>query len=249
MISENIQYTELAYYYDTLMNDVDYDAWTDYLIEILNKFDVKHNDLLEMACGTGNIAIRMAKKGYDVTAFDLSVDMLSVAKHKAVESKADVLFLLQDLKDIKISEKFGVILCLCDSINYLTDYKDLKALFNWVFVHLKENGIFIFDINSSYKLKNIIGNNIFTYDDGDIVYIWENELTDENIVEFYLTFFIKHGELYRRFDEVHTERIYEAEDIVSLLKESGFRNINKYEAFTFNDICDTTERINFVIKK
>jgi hypothetical protein len=153
------------------------------------------------------------------------------------------------MNDIKIIQKYSIILCLCDSINYINSEKDLFNLFKWVYDHLQSEGIFIFDINSSYKLKNIIGNNTFTYNEDDLVYIWDNYLTDEGTVEFYLTFFTLEGSLYRRFDEVHVEKIYEVSEIVRLLKNAGFIGIEAKEAFTFNEPQETAERINFIIKK
>ncbi|HBM79713.1 MAG TPA: hypothetical protein DD426_02560, partial [Clostridiaceae bacterium] len=218
------RYTSFAYYYDLLMKDVDYNKWCDYVLRSIEGLKIDHTDILEMACGTGAMSVLLSKKGYDVTAFDISEDMLAVASNKALDSGAKVNFLHQDMRDIKIHDRFGTILCLCDSMNYITDDNDLRKIFKWVFDHLKENGAFIFDINSSYKLKNIIGNNIFTYNEDDIVYIWENTLNDK-CVEFSLTFFVKENKLYRRFDEFHIERIYEEEEIRALLKDAGFKYI------------------------
>ncbi|HBM75927.1 MAG TPA: class I SAM-dependent methyltransferase [Clostridiaceae bacterium] len=243
------QYNEMAYYYDSLMDDVDYDAWAKYIIKLINMYNVVQNDVLDMACGTGNISVRMAKSGYDVTAFDISQDMLSVASMKALESKVRINFLAQDMYDIKLDGKYGIILCSCDSINYIIDPKKLKQVFEWVYGHLKDGGIFIFDINSSYKLRKIIGENTFTYDNDDIVYIWDNHMGDDNTIEFYLTFFVKKGNLYHRFDETHIERIYEVSEIEKFLKESGFSRISKYNGFTLDGICDMSERVNFAVQK
>ena len=243
------QYKNFSYYYDILMRDIDYKTWGNYIKEIIEKNNVKHNDVLEMACGTGNISIDMAKRGYKVTAFDISEDMLSVASNKAAVQGANIQFLYQDMTNIKIGKDFGIILCLCDSVNYITETSDLANLFKWVYSHLKDNGIFIFDINSSYKLKNIIGNNTFTYNKDDLAYIWDNYMTDENTIEFYVTFFARQGQLYRRFDELHIEKIYETQDILNMLSDAGFSDIGVNEAFTFDSVTKTSERINFIVNK
>lgn len=248
-MDSNRQYGDFAFYYDILMEDVDYDRWSKYIKDILDKNSVSYKDVLEMACGTGNVSVRLAKMGYGVTAFDLSEDMLSVASSKASEEGARVNFLCQDMRDIKLNDEFGIILCLCDSINYITDEEELYEVFKWVYDHLKDEGIFIFDINSSYKLRNIIGSNTFTYNTEDVAYIWDNYVTEENTVEFYLTFFVGEGNLYRRFDEEHIERIYETEDIIRLLGKAGFSSIAVNEAFTFENPYDTSERINFTVRK
>lgn len=242
-------YNEFSYYYDALMKDMDYEKWSNYIIEVLRRNDVKYRDVCEMACGTGNMAVNLARKGFSVTAFDLSADMLSVASEKAVSSRVNVNFLRQDMCDIKIKDNFGIILCLCDSINYITDIEGLSSAFKWVYNHLKSCGIFIFDINSAYKLKNIIGSNTFTYNTDDLCYIWDNYIGGDNIVEFYLTFFAKAGELYKRFDEVHAERIYETDEIIDLLKKAGFKNICPSADFTFGEAGPQTERINFAVTR
>lgn len=243
------QYRNFAAYYDKLMYDVDYDGWSRYIADIIKRYNIKHNDVLEMACGTGNISVRMAAMGYDVTAFDLSEDMLSVASSKAADNGVKIRFLAQDMTNIGISGEFGIILCLCDSINYITSDDDLADTFKWAYNHMKSDGIFIFDINSSYKLNHIIGNNTFTYNTDDLVYIWDNYVTDEKTVEFYLTFFVREGKVYRRFDEMHIERIYEVQYIVKLLNSAGFSKIHINEAFTFQNPNENSERINFTVMK
>lgn len=241
-------YKEFSYYYDELMKDVDYEKWSRYIIDVLRVNNIKHRDICEMACGTGKMAVNMALNGFSVTAFDLSPDMLACASESAASSKVDVRFLQQDMRDIKIKDTFGIILCLCDSINYITEVEDLRSVFKWVRSHLKSDGIFIFDINSSYKLREIIGNNTFTYNTDDLCYIWDNYLDDENIVEFYLTFFAKEGSLYRRFDEVHAERIYETREIMDLLKEAGFTRMGINAGLSFEEVGPSTQRINFTIR-
>lgn len=245
------QYGDFACYYDRLMEDVDYGMWTSHIMDIINKYGIRHRDVLEMACGTGNIAVNIAKIGYDVTAFDLSEDMLTVASRKTSDGGVKVRFLCQDMREIHINQSFGIILCLCDSINYITDPSELLSVFKWVFDHLKKGGLFIFDINSSYKLRKIIGDNTFTYNEDDVAYIWDNYVRDDGIVEFYLTFFVKEGELYRRFDELHEEKAYEIKDIEDLLKAAGFSEsgIHIDEAFKFKSPDPTCERINFTVMK
>lgn len=245
MAGINLQYKNFAYYYDSLMDDFDYASWSGYIAQILKSHGVEYTDLLDMACGTGSMAVEMAKKGYAVTAFDLSDDMLSVARYKSDENCTSIRFIHQDMNDIKINDSFGIVTCLCDSMNYITDENSIRRLFKWVYAHLKPNGVFIFDMNSPYKLRTIIGNNTFTRNDDDIAYIWDNYLDDDGIVEFYLSFFVRQGELYRRFDEVHREKIYEIPQITEYLRKAGFSTIDMFDAFTFDAPFKESERINF----
>src|SRR5699024_4469156 len=143
------------------------------------------------------------------------------------------------------------VIAACDSINYIIDEKDLLSVFNNVYKHLKADGIFIFDINSVYKLKNIIGNNIFAEDQEDIFYTWQNFYNNKtNICNFYLTFFYSNdGINYRRADEFHKQKAYQKEYIKKLLGQVGFKEIRHYDCFTFNQPKKETERINFVALK
>lgn len=181
-------YNDFAYIYDELIEDVDYEKWNSYIKEIFNRFNKNPKSLLEMACGTGNLSYYLAKDGYELTCFDLSDDMLAVAYNK-LRKFNNVMLLKQNMVDFNIGKKFDGIISILDSINYITDESDLLNTFTRVRSHLKEDGLFIFDINSPYKLKEIIGNNIFIEDKEDVFYTWQNYFDEENnIAEFYLTF-------------------------------------------------------------
>lgn len=241
-------YRDFAWVYDKLMDDIDYEAWFNYIEEIFIREKVKVDRILEMAAGTGNLSVYLAEKNYNLTCFDLSFDMLSILDRKLNKYK-NVKILNQDMVTFNTGGKYEAILCICDSINYITDYGNLKKVFENVYRHLEEGGIFIFDINSSYKLREIIGENTFVEDREDIFYSWENYQLEDKIVQFYINFFVKDGENYKRFIEEHYERAYEIEEILSALRASGFENINYYKAFGFDQVDESTERINFVVRK
>ena len=243
-------YGEFAMLYDELMDDFDYAAWGEYIQEILKNNGVGKTSILEMACGTGNLSEQLLKKGFSVDAFDLSHEMLAIANNKLSNFKNKRLFKM-DMEEFKMDRTYGAIISACDSINYLLEETSLMKTFYRVYEHLENGGIFIFDINSEYKLKEILGNNIFIEDRDDVFYTWENHYNeDTGICDFYLTFFqSKNGSDYRRFDEHHREKAYSVETINRLLKEAGFTEILVYEAFGFKGIKDDSERINFVAKK
>lgn len=242
-------YEDFAQFYDTLMYDVDYAKWHEYINQVLNRYNVFPQKVLEMACGTGNFTKYLCEDGYEVTCFDTSDDMLSVAFDKLSMFKK-LTILSQNMIDFELNEKFDLVLSICDSINYITDYEDLINVFANVYKHLQENGVFIFDVNSVYKLKEIIGNNTFVEDNEEVFYVWENEFDDNsNICEFYISFFIKDNEMYRRFDEQHFERAYTSEQIVYALKKAGFNQIEEYEGFSFEKPNTKSERLVFIVRK
>ncbi|NMA86422.1 MAG: class I SAM-dependent methyltransferase [Tissierellia bacterium] len=240
-------YNEFAYIYDELMQDVDYEDWYLYIENLFRKFNKKPHNILEMACGTGNLSYYLAKSGYNLTCFDLSNDMLSMAYNKLGNFK-NVKILNQNMIDFNINKEFDAIISICDSINYILDEKDLLQTFNNVRRHLSKDGIFIFDINSHYKLKYIIGNNTFIEEGEDVYYIWQNFFQDkENIAEFYITFFTKDVDgKYIRFEEEHMERAYYIEEILQLLKTSNFNEIHLYGDLSFEKPQEKSERITII---
>ncbi len=243
-------YGDFAELYDQLMYDIDYKEWFDYIEKIFKRDGKKPKNILEMACGTGSLTKHFCEANYNVTCFDLSEEMLTVAYSK-LSSYRNVDILRQDMIDFFLNKKkYDAIIAACDSINYITDDQDLLKVFKNAYDHLEDGGMFIFDINSYYKLKNIIGKNIFVQDTDDIFYIWDNEfIEDEEICNFYLTFFVKQDELYSRFDEMHRERAYKTEDIEDMLKKIGFKDIFIYDAFSFENIERNSERIFFIASK
>lgn len=242
-------YKEFAHIYDELINnDIDYEKWSDVILSISDELAVDRKNYLDLGCGTGNITEKIAPKFANAWAVDLSYDMLTEAENKLRGKGLKVKFLCQDITELNLNKKFNLITCCLDSTNYILDKNDLKKYFYSVFNHLEENGVFIFDINSYYKLTNILGNNVYNYDDEKVTYIWENFLQDE-IVDMYLTFFVKENELYRRFDEHHSERAYSCEEIEKFLEETGFQVIRKMDSYQSENVAEDTERIVYIVKK
>ncbi|WP_010235751.1 class I SAM-dependent DNA methyltransferase [Clostridium arbusti] len=241
-------YKDFAHVYDELINgDVDYKKWGDVILKICKDYSIKSEDYLDLACGTGNLTEVIGKEFKHVWGVDLSEDMLWEADKKLRNLNIKAKLVKQNICELQLNRTFNLITCCLDSTNYILDDDSLKEYFMSVKKHLRENGIFIFDINSYYKLSEVIGNNIFTYDDGEVVYIWENQF-DKEIVDMYLTFFVKNGENYKRFDEEHSERAHRESKIEVLLIECGFTILNKLNNYKDETINDKSERIVYVVK-
>ncbi len=242
-------YSGLALVYDELMNDVNYKNWFKYIKKNLEQRNFKPNTVLEMACGTGKFTKLLCEEKYDVTCFDISEDMLSIAYNK-LDSYDNIKILKQNMVDFKLFSKFDLILCLCDSINYITEYNKLIDVFKNAYNHLNKNSFFVFDINSYYKLFNIIADNVFVEDRDKIFYVWENYPNiSEAQIEFYLTFFIKDNNKYVRFDEKHIQKAYKINDIISALNKAGFKDISYSESYSLRQVGNESERISFIVRK
>lgn len=242
-------YGEFAKIYDDLINeDINYDNMVSRIIEICNEHNIECKDYLDVACGTGNVTVRLAKHFKDIYAVDLSEDMLREAFNKLKENRIKGKIICQDMTEMQLNRKFDLITSVLDSTNYITDEDDLEKYFSSVKEHLKDDGIFIFDVNSYYKLSEILGNNIYTYSEDDVFYTWENVFEDD-MVSMFLTFFVKKGELYERFEEEHFERAYKEEELESALSNCGLKVINKFDGYSNNKVQVNSERVVYVVKK
>ena len=242
-------YGEFAKIYDDLINeDINYDNMISRIIEICNEHNIECKDYLDVACGTGNVTVRLAKHFKYIYAVDLSEDMLREAFNKLKENRIKGKIICQDMTEMQLNRKFDLITSVLDSTNYITDEDDLEKYFSSVKEHLKDDGIFIFDVNSYYKLSEILGNNIYTYSEEDVFYTWENVFEDD-MVSMFLTFFVKQGEFYERFEEEHFERAYKEEELESALSNCGLKVINKFDGYSNNKVQANSERIVYVVKK
>lgn len=231
-------YKEFSQIYDLLM-DIDYEKWTSF---IMKKLEGKRK-ILEAACGTGGITKLLADNNYKVTAFDLSEDMLMRAYEKLAQSPM-VRLLNQNMGDFEIDEKFEAAICCCDGINYLTK-EEVKSFFQRIYHHLNKGSKFIFDMSTKYKYDKMFCDT-YVYDDGDIFYVWENELSVEGRVNIEINFFIKDRDKYIRITEEQTQYIHETEDITGLLMEAGFENIEIFD--DYNDEVYTDKSLRAVFR-
>lgn len=243
-------YIELANYYDIMMDDVHYEKWVEYLLTIFEQKGIKPKNILDCACGTGNITIPLSQKGFKLFGVDMSMEMLAIAENKARMSRQKINFFNQDMTKLQINESFDCILCMCDGVNYLIEDEQLQSFLSQVNYHLKENGIFIFDISSYNKLCHILGNQFYYEEKNNIYYIWDNTFDEKsNTVEMDITFFAPQGSLYKKFEENHIQKAYTIEYLMNTLEKQGFMNIQAYEALTFEKPNEQSERIFFVANK
>lgn len=234
-------YSEFADIYDSLMKDVEYEKWADFFEEIFKRSGIRPELVLDLGCGTGTLTKIMADRGYDMTGVDSSFSMLN----KATEKGGDILYLNQDMTEFELYGTMGAIISSLDSVNYITDKKSLEKVFSLAHNYLDYDGVFIFDINSPYKLKNILGGNTYTYDENGIFYTWESVYDEEEMLcDFYLTFFVEcENGKYLRIDEEQTERAWRPVELVKMLEKTGFCDIEVFGDKTFSEPKETEERI------
>jgi SAM-dependent methyltransferase len=203
--------------------------------------------ILDLACGTGTLAIELARQGYDVWGVDLSADMLHQAETKARKSQAAVQFRRQDMRQLQLNEPFDLVTCCYDSMNYLLELGEIAEVCRRVHRHLDTGGIFYFDMNSLHALANVWGTKVEAEDDTDMPYIWTSHWEPERqLSSLQATFFVRKGEYYERISELHIERSYPPADILRVMTEAGFADCAALAWGEDFPCTDLSERIAFV---
>jgi ubiquinone/menaquinone biosynthesis C-methylase UbiE len=238
----------MAGVYDTLMAGVPYDRWLDFTKQIIEETGTSINTIIDLGCGTGEIALRLAEEGCDVTGVDYSSDMLTLAMNKANKKNLSVQWIQQDMLELEGFKEIDLVVSYCDSINYITTENELSTVFHRIADVLKPGGLFIFDVHSLFHMEHHLKNQTFADVKEDTSYIWfctEGNYVGEAFHE--LTFFSLEGNKYVRFDELHHQRTFSVEIYKKLLADAGFENIKIYGDFSFRnkDLNKEAERIFF----
>ena len=245
-------YGDFAYYYDMLTENVDYDKRCEYICGLLAENGVSEGILLDLACGTGTMSLMFAEKGYDVVGVDGSEEMLTQAQEKKMESGADIIFLCQKMEELDLFGTINAAVSTLDSINHVTNEDTVKEIFRRVSLFMEDKGIFVFDVNTPYKHREVLGDNTFIYDLDEVYCIWQNS-TDENLVTtISLDLFEKDEEdeeTYYRYSEEFSEKAYDLDDIRDWLQDCKFEVMAVYEEMTKDAVKADTQRAVFVARK
>lgn len=252
-------YTGFALVYDRFMDNIPYDMWCEYLRKMLEKYHVPSGLVAELGCGTGNMAMRLCSCGYDMIGIDASEDMLAMARQKMEGSDdSPILYLHQDMRQLELYGTVAAVVSVCDSMNYLLEQKDLLQVFRLVNQYLDAGGMFIFDMKTAYYFEHLSENTI-AENRQQASFLWDNFYDKSTQINQYdLTIYVSEAlleedvvsdhredepELFFRFDETHFQRAYSLETVIELLSEAGMEFVAAYDAFTWNQPTDTSERI------
>ena len=221
-------YHALAVSYDRLTNDVDYEATVDFYMQILAKEGLKPRTAVDLACGTGSVALLLAQKGMQVTGVDLSEEMLSVAFQKALEQENRPMFICQPLQKLHLPVAVDLAVCALDSLDYITDPANCEMAIKRIYRALNPGGCFIFDVNTPQKLRAMDGQ-VFLDEDEDVYCVWRGEFDEStNICSYGMDLFQRQGEIWHRSFEEHREYAYTQQQLVSYLRQAGFTHIEVY---------------------
>ncbi|MBM3265561.1 MAG: class I SAM-dependent methyltransferase [candidate division Zixibacteria bacterium] len=231
------------------MRHVDYPFWADYIEDIFRRFRVKPGMILELACGTGNLASILATRGYRMTGVDRSAAMIAVAERKAQEAGQPILYKTGDMAMPPMSGFFDAALCLYDSANYLMDLDAMQRMFESVKRRLQPDGIFVFDVCTENNSRRYFHRQTDQETGRDFSYVRRSEYLAEpriQVNEFRLVF--RRGEERQHHFERHEQRIYPVADIENTLLASGFSLAGSFDGFTFSKASERSNRVHFVAR-
>ena len=221
-------YHALAASYDRLTSDVDYEAIVAFYEEILRKEGIYPKSAVDLACGTGSVALLLAEKYDRVIGVDLSDEMLTVAFQKAMEAGKYIQFSCQGLQQLCLPRAVDLAVCALDGLDYILDPADCKEAIRRTYKALNPGGIFIFDVNTPEKLRAMDGQ-VFVDEDDDVFCLWRGEFDEKtNICSYGMDLFQREGDQWIRSFEEHKEYAYSVEQLTSYLKAAGFTHIRVY---------------------
>ena len=207
--------------------------------------------VVDLGCGTGTFSEMLYEEGFDVIGIDSSEAMLEKAMEKREQSGSEILYLQQDMRELSLYSTVGTVVSVCNCINYILEEDELLQVFSLVNNYLYPGGVFLFDFNTDYKYREIIGDTVIAENREDCSFIWENYYdVEERINEYDLTMFLKReGDLFERVTETHLQRGYQPEEIQRLLEQAGFKVLLLRDADDEGEVRETSERVYVVAKE
>lgn len=246
-----MSYDIFAHYYDEIMDQSVYDSWLLYV----EKYTAGKSalNIMELACGTGKIAVELAKKGHQVTGVDLSDEMLSLAYNRMQEESVRLALAVGDMRSLEPMGDFDVVTCFSDSLCYMSDENEVAQVFQSVNRNLGDGGVFLFDVHSLHQVNNVFPGYQYIYQDEEGAFLWESFAGDaENSVEHDLTFFVDspgNPGLFERHTEYHRERTYPLDVYQRILAETGFTDIAVTAEFGVSEVREDSPRWFFACRK
>lgn len=236
-------YEDFSYIYDKLSFDLDYEGYADNILKLAKEYKIKKENMLELAAGSGMLTKYFFDEFENIDALDISPDMLNVFAKKYDNDNVNLIY--YDMVEFENPDKYDLIVILLDSINYVTDPKDLQKLFDNCYKNLKDEGLLVFDINSEYKMTQVFGSNCYVYEYEDIFYTWDNFYEDD-LVDMHLNFFVENEDgSYDRIYEYQQERIYKTNEVTKMVEQAGFKDIKTYDEDDFGNVKEDSQRILF----
>lgn len=242
----NKSYSALGGLFEYLNSDCGYEQWSQYLIKWLGRLGAGPCGV-DIGCGNGYFTRALVKSGKSMLGVDLSPQMLTRAKELASAEGVRAEFLLGDITKLKLNSRADFAVAVNDCLNYVPQSK-LSAAFSHVAGCLKKGGAFIFDISTEYKLKEVIGDNMFAEDGEEVTWLWFNSFRGDRVEMDITVFSPAGGGLFRREDERQVQYVHTQAAVEEALSRAGF-DVLATEGHLGEAVTQECRRLNFICKK
>lgn len=242
-----------ARFYDSLTADVDYRARGSFLKKLAKRHGGGFRLVLDLACGTGSLAVELARLGAEVIAVDGSREMLAQAARKSAGLTPPVLYLCQEMTKLDLYGTVDTALCTLDSLNHLPGKEAIRETFRRVRLFTEPGGLFLFDMNTPEKHKDRLAGSAFVRETEEVCCVWQNSWDPregDSGVLIDLDFFVwEKGDRYRRVSESFREVAFPREEIAALLGETGFELLEVQGDYTGAPPLPREERLVYVARR
>lgn len=245
-------YTGFAYVYDEYMDNIPYEEWSVYLIELLKENGITGEmAIADLGCGTGTVTMLLDKAGYSMVGIDIAEEMLTIASEKTYDSEQEIIYSLQDMRDFALPYEVDAMVSIADSMNYITSYDDIRRVFECVYENLAKGGVFIFDLKTIHFFRDVLADNTYAENRDNSAFIWDNSYDENTRNNCYdLAVFIENEDgTFDRYEENHYQHGFETEEVLRAANEAGLDVLHIYDAFTHNEPGQDSERLYYILQK
>lgn len=246
-------YDVIADVWDELNSETDYGALAAHADSLIRRYKTcGENSVVDLGCGTGSMTLALAALGYDMIGVDISAEMLSTAHDRAEsEGREDILYLCQDMSDFELYGTVGAAVCCLDGINHLTDPAKIKRCFALAHNYIEPGGVFIFDVNTPKKFREVYGGRDYILESEGVTCLWQNDYNEKTgLCRFGISVFEERPDgAWNRRDSDWSERCYSRRRLEGWLSAAGFEVISVTDGYRDKAASEDTMRWCFCCRR
>ncbi len=253
--TEHPEYSKLADIYDTVMENVNYDLWADFIDALILQHHPNPQTVLELACGTGSLSLSLDElECYDIVGTDKSIQMIKQARKKNQSMHCSVDFKVMDFLDINLKTNFDIVVSVFDSINYLHTPEEILRFLSEVKKVMNSDSLLIFDFTTPQNSVQAIDylHNEEGYTNDNHRFLRESTYDPKTQIHTNLFKIQKLDEdretVVKEYRETHEQRAYTLQQMLDIIDQTAYNIVGKYCEFEFEEADNNSLRITMVLR-